>query len=339
VAEPTVAENPPEPGGETAATPAKPKYKRPPTIGDRRRVRGDAPELEMIERLGAQAQEILQLAMRVEGDEQFQNFQDYLDFRDKISEFESFCNVIESHLKELVSDRRQELEDRFYSLWAMIFRPTLRALLGFFDRIEDEEVLPLGGKDMLETELRAVQAMRNVLAAPRFAAKADKEMLPEINRLEAILTKLSERATSLPDFSNRPGVSRQGHSISGRAAADSDPAEDRSPAVEAPRPAPPPAPAMPTASTTATLGEAPNLKAVRELKGLLEYYKRDKTLRQYVDIDTRAVDEIERKLVANPMDPAAIVWMRQICNAWGSRLRMDEKDKDIRRVLATIKSN
>ncbi len=336
--EPTVAENPPEPGSEPAATPAK-KFKRPPTIGDRRRVRGDAPELEMIGRLGAQAQEILQLALRVEGDLQFQNFQDYLDFRDKISEFESFCNVIESHLKELVSDRRQELEDRFYSLWAMIFRPTLRALLGFFDRIEDEEVLPLGGKDMLETELRAVQAMRNVLAAPRFAAKADKEMLPEINRLEAILTKLAQRATSLPDFSNRPGVSRQGHSISGRAAADSDPAEDRSPAVEAPRPVAPPAPAMPTASATATVGEAPNLKAVRELKGLLEYYKRDKTLRQYVDIDTRAVDEIERKLVANPMDPAAIVWMRQICNAWGSRLRMDEKDKDIRRVLATIKSN
>lgn len=337
--ESTVAENPPEPDGEKAKTPDKPKYKRPPTIGDRRRVRGDAPELEMIGRLGAQAQEILQLALRVEADDQFQNFQDYLDFRDKISEFESFCNVIESHLKDLVSDRRQELEDRFYSLWAMIFRPSLKALLGFFDRIEDEEVLPLGGKDMLEAELRAVQAMRNVLAAPRFAASTDQEMLPEINRLEAILTKLSQRATSLPDFSNRPGVNRQGQSITGRAAADSDPAEDRSPSVDAPRPAPPPAAPAAATSSAPSIGEAPNLKAVRELKGLLEYYKRDKTLRQYVDIDTRAVDEIERKLVTNPMDPAAIVWMRQICNAWGSRLRMDEKDKDIRRVLATIKSN
>jgi hypothetical protein len=59
-----VAENPPEADGEKPATPEKPKLKRPPTIGDRRRVRGDAPELEMIGRLGAQAQEILDLALR-----------------------------------------------------------------------------------------------------------------------------------------------------------------------------------------------------------------------------------------------------------------------------------
>ena len=82
--------------------------------------------------------------------------------------------------------------------------------------------------------------------------------------------------------------------------------------------------------------DLPNVKAVRELKGLLEYYKRDSALRQYVDIDTRAVDEIERKLLANPMDPAAVVWMRQICNAWASRLR--DNDKDIRKVLAMIRS-
>jgi len=30
--------------------------------------------------------------------------------------------------------------------------------------------------------------------------------------------------------------------------------------------------------------------------------------------------------------------MRQIVNAWSSRLRGDEKDKDMRRVLAMIKS-
>ena len=81
-----------------------------------------------------------------------------------------------------------------------------------------------------------------------------------------------------------------------------------------------------------------NLRAVRELKGLLDYYRRDRALKQYVDIDTRAVDEIERKLVANPMDPAAIVWMRQIVNAWSSRLRGDEKEKEMRHVLTMIKS-
>lgn len=319
------------PAPDAPGTEAKPKYRRPPVIGDRARPRGDNPEMEMIGQLGIQAQEILHFALRVEGGNTFQNFQDYLAFRDKISEFEAFCNVIEGHLKDMVVERRQELEDRFYSLWSMIFRPSLHALMKFFDRIAEEQVLPLGGRDLLESELRALRSMRQVLAAPRFAAMADKQMMVDLNWLEGVVNKLAERATSLPDFSKRPTF--DGPGVVPPAA--NEPASAPPP----PRPAPPPAPAAATASATPTIGEPPNLKAVRELKALLDYYRRDKTLRQYVDIDTRAVDEIERKLVGNPMDPAAIVWMRQICNAWASRLRMDEKDKDIRRVLATIRSH
>lgn len=317
--------------GENKPAGKTPKYRRPPTIGDRRRLRGDNPELEMLGRLGTQAQGILRLALSVEGDENLRNFSDYLAFRGKISEFEAFCNVIESHLKDVVSDRRQELEDRFYSLWSMIFRPSLRALTRFFDRLVDEEVLPLGGRDMLEAELRSLEGMRSILTAPRFSSVGDTSMLDDLKQLEATISKLAERATSLPDFSGRPA-------INGRAVADAGPPVE---AEEAPEPAHPApvhaAPAVPPRPDAALLGDLPNVKAVHELKSLLEYYRRDKALRQYVDIDTRAVDEIERKLVVNPMDPAAVVWMRQICNAWASRLR--DNDKEIRRVLGMIRSN
>ncbi|MBV8536077.1 MAG: hypothetical protein JO128_10820 [Alphaproteobacteria bacterium] len=300
------------------------KYRRPPTIGDRRRLRGANAELEMLGNLGAQAQGILRFALTVEGDEDLRNFNDYLAFRGKISEFEAFCSVIESHLKDVVSERRQELEDRFYSLWSMIFRPTLRALTRFFDRLVDEQVLPLGGRDLLEAELRQLQGMRSVLTAPRFTGVADQAVLEELKNLETTISKLAEHATSLPDLSKTPAL-----------VADAERPADVH--AEAP-PIPGPAPAgVPRPEAAAVLGDMPNVKAVHELKALLEYYKRDKTLRQYVDIDTRAVDEIERKLVVNPMDPAAIVWMRQICNAWASRLR--DNDKEIRRVLAMIRSN
>lgn len=313
-------------GTATTGADNTPRYRRPPVIGDGRRLRGANPELEMLGRLGTQAQGILRLALTVEGDENLRNFSDYLAFRGKISEFEAFCNVIESHLKDVVSDRKQELEDRFYSLWSMIFRPSLRALTRFFDRLIDEQVLPLGGRDLLEAELRSLEGMRSILMAPRFANVADQSMLEELKSLEATISRLAERATSLPDFSKRPPA---------ETAAEAD-AEPRAPAavpVAVAHPQPP-AQARPD---TALLGDMPNVKAVRELKALLEYYKRDKTLRQYVDIDTRAVDEIERKLVVNAMDPAAVVWMRQICNAWASRLR--DNDKEIRRVLAMIRSH
>jgi hypothetical protein len=312
----------------------KPKYKRPPTIGDRRRLKGDGAEIEMLERLGKQAQDILQLALNAEKDESFSKWADYLAFREKISEFEAFCNVIESHLKEIATDRRPELEDRFYRLWAMIFRPSLSALTRFFARMADADVLPLGGRDMLEAELRALQAMRGVLSAPRFGG-GSPVMLKELSDLEAVIGRLTDRATSLPDFSRRAGVDARGASV----AASRDPLAEGDEEPEQ-IPSAPAAPAMPAPLPPRAAGiiasDMPNVKAVRELKGLLEYYKRDKALRQYVDIDTRAVDEIERKLLANPADPAAIVWMRQICNAWASRLR--DNDKDIRKVLAMIRA-
>lgn len=312
------------PAEKASGADSKPTYRRPPTIGDRRRSRGVNPELEMLSRLGSQAQSILRLALTVEGDEHFRNFTDYLAFRGKISEFEAFCNVIESHLKDVVTERRQELEDRFYSLWSMIFRPSLRALTRFFNRLVDEEVLPLGGRDLLEAEIRALGSMRTVLGAPRFGNVADKQMLDELSELETMIARLAERATSLPDFSQQDAINAGRREASAEAAS-------REPAAPPAAAAPP----LPRADV-GMLGDLPNVKAVHELKALLDHYKRDRSLRQYVDIDTRAVDEIERKLVVNPMDPAAVVWMRQICNAWASRLR--DNDKDIRRVLGMIRS-
>lgn len=329
------ADAPVAPDQKASADDKKPKYKRPPTIGGARRPRGLSPELEMLGQLGSQAQGILRLALTVEGDDHFHNFSDYLAFRGKISEFEAFCNVIEGHLKDVVTERRQELEDRFYSLWSMIFRPSMRALTRFFDRLIDEQVLPLGGRDLLMAELRALEGMRSILAAPRFANVADKEMLDELKHLEATITMLAERATSLPDFSQRPTINDRTGDAGGPEPTDAG-EEEAHPAAAPSATASAPAAPSPRPDT-ALLGDTPNVKAVRELKGLLDYYKRDKALRQYVEIDTRAVDEIERKLVVNPMDPAAVVWMRQICNAWASRLR--DNDKDIRRVLAMIRSN
>lgn len=312
----------------------KPKYRRPPTIGDKRRRKGENVELEMISQLGNQARGILNLALTAEHDENFSKWSDYLAFREKISEFEAFCNVIESHLKEIVSDRKPQLEERFYRLWSMIFRPSLTALTRFFARMGEADVLPLGGRDMLESELRALESMRSVLAAPRFAGLANQSMLGELSDLEALIGKLVERSTSLPDFSKRGGVDSRGASVMGQ---DQEMEDEEGGSRSAPPPAAPAAlTPMPARASGVIASEMPNVKAVRELKGLLEYYKRDKALRQYVDIDTRAVDEIERKLLANPMDPAAIVWMRQICNAWASRLR--DNDKDVRKVLAMIRS-
>ncbi len=289
---------------------------RPEIAGDKRRLRRtEGSELKMLAQLGTQAREIIALAMTAERDETFRSFRNYSEFRRKVSEFEAFCNIIENHLKDVVGDRRDELEERFYRLWSTIFHPTVRSLTAFFDRLAQDDVLPLGCRDMLESELRALDAMRTALLAPRFAHAADQAIVAEIGELQVLLQSLVEKSTSLPDLS-----------------APTDEDDGAGPAPVAGAPASPGRP-DPAGGLNPN---APNVKVVRDLRTLLDTYRRDAGFGPYVETDSRALDEIERRFLANPMDGGAIVWLRQIGNAWIAR--MGDDAKDIRRVLSNVRS-
>lgn len=289
-----------------------PLAKRPRIAGDRRRLRGGNAELEMLAQLGSQAREIMLLALNAERDENFRSFGNYNAFRRKVGEFESFCSIIEGNLKEVVSERREELEERFYSLWQMIFRPTLKALGAFFARMSKDGVLPLGCRDILTAELRALDAMRTTLLAPRFAASADKATLDEIAALESAIRALTDQATSLPDFSAPPVEDAPG------APEDVAPASGR------------------TSHAPARSDDSAQVRAVREFRALLDSHRRNAGFAPYVETDSRALEEIERKFTANPADAAALLWLRQIGSAWLSRLR--DNDKELRRILGPVRA-
>ena len=289
---------------------------RPEIAGDKRRLRrSDDSELRMLAQLGAQAREIVALATAAERDATFRSFRNYSAFRRKVSEFEAFCNIIETHLKDVVGHRREELEERFYRLWSTIFHPTVKALAAFFGRMAEDDVLPLGCRDMLEGELRALAAMRSALLAPRFAHAADQAIVTEIGELQTLLRTLADRATALPDFS---------------VSTEPDEASAPAPAVEAHAPA---GRADPAAGLG--LGNIPHVKAVRDFRAQLDLYRRDPGFAPYAETDSRALGEIERKFLVNPMDAGAILWLRQIGNAWTARLGDDAKE--IRRILATVR--
>ena len=270
----------------------------------------------MLAQLGTQAHEIIGLATTAERDEAFRSFRNYNEFRRKVSEFEAFCNIIESHLKDVVGNRREELEERFYRLWSMIFHPTVKALTAFFGRLAADDVLPLGCRDILEAELRALDAMRAALLAPRFAHAADKAIVTEIGELQTLLRELTAKSTSLPDLS--------AHAIDDDAAA--------APVTAANAPA---SAGRAEPASALSVGNVPNVRAVRELRAQLDLYRSGGSA-AYVETDSRALDEIERRLLVNPMDGGALVWLRQIGNAWIGRLGDD--GKDIRRILSNVRS-
>lgn len=289
---------------------------RPEIAGDRRRLRRtDDSEFKMLAQLGTQAREILALAATAERDETFRSFRNYSGFRRKVSEFEAFCNIIENHLKDVVGHRREELEERFYTLWSTIFHPTVKALAAFFGRLAKDDVLPLGCRDMLESEIKALDGMRTALLAPRFAQAADQAIIGEIGGLQALLHGLAEKSTSLPDLSaHAPEDETDGPAIAAAAPSGAGRAEP---------------------AGAAGLGSIPNVRVVRDLRGQLELYRRNAGFGAYVETDSRALDEIERRFLANPVDPGAVVWLRQIGNAWTARLGDD--GREIRRILSNIR--
>ncbi len=308
----------PAEGQPGAKRPGEAAAKRIEIAGDKRRLRRtDDSELRLIAQLGTQANEIIALAKTAERDEAFRSFRDYNRFRRKVSEFEAFCNIIETHLRDVVGDRREELEERFYHLWAMIFHPTVKALAGFFGRMAYDDVLPLGCRDILEAELRALDAMRATLLAPRFAHAADPAIVRDIGDLQTLLRTLADKSTSLPDLSAHTVDDEPDGAAAGPAAR-----------AEAGRADP---------SGTLSLGNLPNVKAVRELKAQLELYRRNAGFAPYVETDSRALDEIERRFLVHPMDGGAIVWLRQIGTAWTARLGDD--GREIRRILSTVRQS
>lgn len=167
----------------------------------RRQARNEALGLEMLSRLETQAREILAAATAIERDDSAQSFLNYRTFRSRLSEFESFCNVIETQLTRIAGDRHGELDDLFRKRRAMIFRPAIAALNAFFGRLANGGALPLGLADVLNSELQAIEDIREIVTTPGAIAETDTGIVDDIDRLETTVKSLTDRAIGFVDFS------------------------------------------------------------------------------------------------------------------------------------------
>ena len=81
----------------------------------------------------------------------------------------------------------------------------------------------------------------------------------------------------------------------------------------------------------ASAPEVPALAAARMLGGIIAECQKQGTHSAYATIDLRAVEEIQRKLEADPNDPGAKLWIRQLTQTWSYRVR--DNTRSIRRIL------
>src|SRR4051794_21919706 len=77
--------------------------------------------------------------------------------------------------------------------------------------------------------------------------------------------------------------------------------------------------------------DSPTVIAARMLGGVIAACRSNAEHRTRAEVDLRAIQDIQRKLQADPDDPSAKQWVRQLAQAWSFRAR--DNTRSIRRVL------
>lgn len=89
----------------------------------------------------------------------------------------------------------------------------------------------------------------------------------------------------------------------------------------------------PKADTLPMIGslDAPAVAAAKMLGGLIAACRVEEAHRTRAEVDLRAIQDIQRKLQADPQDVAARQWVRQLAQTWSFRVR--DNTRSIRRIL------
>ncbi len=91
-----------------------------------------------------------------------------------------------------------------------------------------------------------------------------------------------------------------------------------------------------TTSGAAISGDTPTLAAVRMLGGIIAGCRSVEAHRAHAAVDLRAIEDIQRKLEANPDDPGAKQWIRQLAQTWSYRVR--DNTRSIRKILDLVET-
>lgn len=82
--------------------------------------------------------------------------------------------------------------------------------------------------------------------------------------------------------------------------------------------------------------ETPAMAAAKILGGLIAECQKQGTHGAYAAIDLRAIEDIQRRLQADPNDAGAKQWVRQLAKTWSIRVR--DNTRSIRKVLDLLDS-
>ncbi|MGQ9371819.1 hypothetical protein [Azospirillum sp. A39] len=159
---------------------------------------------DLLKALETQARDAMLLAERAQRDMSEDRFASFLDFRRKVEEVRALLALTEERLQGLAGHRLDDLHAEFERMDVLLTTALVRAMRGYFGTMRDDQVLPVGARELFEPELRNLGGLRDRLTRPQAAGRFPDSLLTDLEETMALIRKTVSRAPSLPDFSDAP---------------------------------------------------------------------------------------------------------------------------------------
>ncbi|HYH39578.1 MAG TPA: hypothetical protein VD860_15240 [Azospirillum sp.] len=156
--------------------------------------------------LERQAREAVGLAERAQRDMGDDRFASYGDFRHKVEEVRALVALTEDRLRGYVGEKLDDLRVEFERLDLLLTIMLVKATRNYFATMKDDQVLPIGARELFEPELRQIQETRAKLAQPRFEGQVPDTVLADLEETSGVIGRIIARTPSLPDFSDAPAA-------------------------------------------------------------------------------------------------------------------------------------
>lgn len=159
---------------------------------------------ELLSAIERQATDAVRLAERAQRDINDDRFASFLDFRKKVEEVRALIALTEERLKGADDTKLNDLRTEFERMDLLLTGMLAKATRSYFESMRQDQVLPIGARELFEPELRVIDQTRARLSRPQYEGRVPPSVLEDLTATTDLIRRTITRAPSLPDFSDAP---------------------------------------------------------------------------------------------------------------------------------------
>jgi hypothetical protein len=123
-----------------------------------------------------------------------------------VEEVRALIALTEDRLKSSKGSKLADLHAEFERMDLLLTALLARSTRDYFANIREDQVLPMGARELFEPELRVIEDTRAKLSRPSYADRVPPGVLSDLEETAGLIRKTIDRAPALPDFSDAPSL-------------------------------------------------------------------------------------------------------------------------------------